>query len=200
MYKIYYANVNDIAEESIFQQKMLEVRTVRKQKVLRCKQKEDQLRSLAGGLLIKHALEEELLPYGELEFEENSNGKVLVNMELYPVWFNLSHSGDFAAVVISNHKVGIDIQQERDIKSRERMIQMCYNDKEKESGKSFCYRWTRKEAYAKMLGLGLKMDFKEIDTTDSSHFWTQRVEGDYWLSIAALHEIKDVEINRISLV
>ena len=43
MYKIYYANVNDIAEESIFQQKMLEVRTARKQKVLRCKQKEDQL-------------------------------------------------------------------------------------------------------------------------------------------------------------
>lgn len=200
MYKVYYANVNDLYEERVFQEKMRLVRTARKQKVLRCKLKEEQLRSLAGGLLIRHALEEEMLPYQELDFEINSNGKIIVNTEVYPIWINLSHSGDFAAVVISNHKVGIDIQQERDIKSKERMIQMCYNEKEKGVSCSFFYRWTRKEAFAKMLGLGLKMDFKDIDTTDDECIWTRKIEGDYWLSLASSHRIEDVQVEKISLI
>lgn len=200
MLKVYYANINDIENEKIFHEKLVQVKTVRQQKVLRCKRRDDQLRSLAAGLLIRHAVEEELLSYKELEFETNSNGKLLINQSVCPVWISISHSGEFAAVAISNHKIGIDLQQQKELKSQDRMKKMCYNDAELDSRESFFYHWTRKEAYSKMLGLGMKLNFKEIDTTSGENYWTKRIEGDYWLSVASNHPVKDLSLNRISLV
>lgn len=199
MIKVYYANVNELADEAVFNEQLKRVRSARQHKVLHCKHREDQIRSLMAGLLIRHAVEQELLSYENLEYEENSHGKILLKCEAFPVWISISHSGDFAAVAISNHKVGIDIQQQREMKSQERMMQMCYSEEEKGSGESFFYHWTRKEAYSKMLGLGMQLDFKTIDTMQSEKYWTKRIEGDYWMSVASSHDIKELDISFIHM-
>lgn len=199
MIKVYYANVNDLEEEKVFEEKLQMVQATRQHKVLRCKQRQDQLRSLGAGLLIRYGLEQEMLSYDSLVFEENSHGKILVNCDLFPIWINVSHSGDFAAVAVSNHKIGIDIQQQRDMKSEEKMKRLCYNEKELNSKESFFYHWTRKEAYSKMMGLGMQMEFQSIETLDNPKIWSKRIEGDYWLSVASSHDIKEVEVNRICL-
>lgn len=199
MIKVYYANVNDLEEDKVFEEKLQMVQASRQHKVLRCKQRQDQLRSLGAGLLIRYGLEQEMLAYDSLVFEENSHGKILVNCDLFPIWINVSHSGDFAAVAVSNHKIGIDIQQQRDMKSEEKMKRLCYNEKEMNSKENFFYHWTRKEAYSKMMGLGMQMEFQSIETLDNPKLWSKRIEGDYWLSVASSHDIKEVEVNRICL-
>lgn len=48
--------------------------------------------------------------------------------------------------------------------------------------------WTRKEAWAKALGLGLKMDFVRADTLGEEFICSQEIEGDYWLSVCQTDE------------
>ena len=67
------------------------------------------------------------------------------------------------------------------------------------SKENFFYHWTRKEAYSKMMGLGMQMEFQSIETLDNPKLWSKRIEGDYWLSVASSHDIKEVEVNRICL-
>ena len=83
-----------------------------------------------------------------------------------PIYFNISHSGDYIVIIISDRECGIDIEKIRDINNN--IIDKVCLDKEKEliiDSKSFTLMWTKKEAYSKYKGLGYAYGLKNIDTT-----------------------------------
>lgn len=89
-----------------------------------------------------------------------------------PWHYNLSHSGDYAALAISGAPVGIDIQQKRAYKDS--LVKRFFSEAEAAAYESlfstdaqeyntvretfFYTLWCRKEAYGKLLGTGLTED------------------------------------------
>ncbi len=89
-----------------------------------------------------------------------------------PWHYNLSHSGDYAALAISDVPVGIDIQQKRAYKDS--LVERFFSEAETAAYESllstdaqehntvretfFYTLWCRKEAYGKLLGTGLTED------------------------------------------
>lgn len=81
------------------------------------------------------------------------------------LYFNLSHSGEYAACVLADHEVGVDIQKVQGAAAVRRIAprilhagEAAYREEE-----SMLYRiWTVKEAYVKATGEGIRRDFRKI--------------------------------------
>lgn len=81
-----------------------------------------------------------------------------------PVFFNLSHSGDYVCCVFSGQEVGVDIQYRKSIIS-DRIVRRFFAEAEQKQWESCSSRdaeerlfyrlWTRKEAYGKLTGEGI---------------------------------------------
>ena len=89
--------------------------------------------------------------------------------------FNLSHSGDMAAIAVSlGREIGVDIERiepkRTDIAVAERFfsrreIEALRNLPEKDRDAGFFTCWTRKEAYIKARGEGLSIPLSEFDVS-----------------------------------
>ncbi len=238
MVRVYVASVLPLMEEQEFQAKLSEVSDGRRRKVLACSGQMDRCRSLACGLLFAEGCRRE---GWSTEVYEGRYGKPMLRSPepdedrkeaagaMHPDgripgrYFNLSHAGDYAAAVFSDHPVGIDIEccgrfadksslRERQTSAEEkragvgegevhtgkgqaRMLRIARRilseqeaqiwkqtpDDKKES--ELVRIWTRKEAYAKMDGRGLAMDFKTIDTLREDIYQTQQIAPGYWISV-----------------
>lgn len=78
--------------------------------------------------------------------------------------FNVSHSGEYLAIAISEQPVGIDIQETKTIK--EGMYRKVVQPQEqqligKERQKDFLRLWSLKESFVKAVGKGLRISMKE---------------------------------------
>lgn len=93
--------------------------------------------------------------------------------------FNISHSEDLCAVAFSNKPIGVDVEKHRKVNLE--IAKRYFNQEEKNfvtDTLSFFYVWTRKEAYLKMTGEGLKglglccdvLDNKNIKTIQKENF------------------------------
>ncbi len=109
--------------------------------------------------------------------------------------FNLSHSGSWLLVALAGGRaVGADIEDDR---PRPRMMQiaerfyhqaerrMLLSVSEPERQALFLRCWTLKEAHAKALGVGLRMDLSETDYSDllnpsAPTRWRGR-KGEWWV-------------------
>ena len=98
----------------------------------------------------------------ELVMDYGERGKPYLRE--YPLFFNLSHSGEYVVCAVSDREIGVDIQKcfdfnvmrtaERFFSKEEcRALAACGTEEE---GRQFFFRlWTRKEAYGKLLGKGI---------------------------------------------
>lgn len=147
-------------------------------KAQRYRQKSDQLLSLGAGYLIKKYL-------GAYYQKTNQNGKIYLQNGPF---FNISHSGKYVVLAISENKeVGVDIQliDEKDLKTIEHV-----SNEHKTLDEMFQI-WTNKESLIKCLGEnisfiksipGLPITGKRTFRNDS--FYTQSLLFDgYALSI-----------------
>ena len=87
--------------------------------------------------------------------------------------FSISHSGKYAALVLSEHETGIDIQQKKEIDTG-KLSGHFFTDKESEMIKSdpelFFTIWARKEAFGKCEGTGLRSALRtDLSDLDSRH-------------------------------
>lgn len=137
--------------------------------------------------LLKEKLQEDYkLDIKTLKFKYNKYKKPYLNL---PVYFNISHSYDLVALVISKYEVGIDIEKVQTRK--EKLADKIFSEeemKEYQENKSDSYlikKWTEKEAYFKLLGTGLILN--ELKQDYSRYVKSYKLEDNkevYYLSIA----------------
>ena len=96
----------------------------------------------------------------DFRLEMDKNGRPAASEP--PLYLSLSHSGGFAAAAASFCPVGIDLQAIRPISDR--VLARCYSDEERawlsedreaDRTERAIRLWTMKEAYGKMLGVGI---------------------------------------------
>jgi len=113
---------------------------------------QDQASCLAAGLLLRYA-------FGDLpEPLQNAQGKPYFP---HGPHFNLSHSGEYVILGVSDHSLGVDVEQLGDCD--ERVARRCYTAKELEwlhaqaDPAAFYRLWTAKESIMKATGLGFSL-------------------------------------------
>ena len=110
---------------------------------------------------------------GQLSFSVNQYGKPA--LQDHKLEFNLSHSGDFALVAITQErKVGVDLERIRQGISSQVIAQQYFSKSEvaelqnsplEQREVAFFTCWTRKEAYIKAQGLGLSLPLESFDVS-----------------------------------
>ncbi len=167
MSKIFIAEIPPVYDEAVFQAYCKKVDKERLEQVLRIRPEKSRMRSLLAGYCLQCAVKDTMEIAGveplSFEYYRGEQGKpYLVN---YPeVFFNLSHSGQFAACGIDKQEVGIDIQEEQNVK--ERLAERFFTDEEYQElqavedvskrQKLFFRLWAVKESYIKLSGMGMK--------------------------------------------
>ncbi len=138
-----------------------------REKALRYRRAEDQLRCAAGRTMIRALAAEAGMPKAQLMF--SAYGKPAF-ADGKPQ-FNLSHSGSWVALAAGDAPLGIDVEK-REIFDRE-SVSCFFNEREREliraAREPLCcfYRlWTAKEAFAKKEGRGLSMFEEETIEMD----------------------------------
>lgn len=109
----------------------------------------------AGRALLEQALSPAVVP----EIVHNTNGKPGFAGG-YPLWFNISHSGDDIVLLLSDEgEVGCDIEVIRPRKNSQRIVESVFSPGEQaqiaaaeDKLVTFWQIWTRKEAMLKQAG------------------------------------------------
>ncbi len=138
----------------------------RRQQVMRHVRLSDRQSSLAAYLLLYRALRE---GYGIAEppiFNFGPSGKPF--LKDHPnIHFNLSHTEGIAVCVVADVPVGVDVERIRPIDRQ--VVDMVMSDDEQaeislaeDSDTAFYRLWTRKEAYLKLTGEGLRDDMRNV--------------------------------------
>jgi 4'-phosphopantetheinyl transferase len=155
MTAVYTVDIRGLAEKK---EKLLEMLLPeRREKALCYRFPEDQLRCIAGGLLMQEILG--VRDGGDLAF--NRYGKPYLKSG--GIHFNLSHAGDYAAMAVDGQPVGVDI--EKIGRADAEVAQRCFQEIEMEyvfgetgdPDERFYSVWTLKESLMKASGLGLNL-------------------------------------------
>lgn len=99
--------------------------------------------------------------------------------ESHPLHFSLAHSGQLAAVLLSDAPCGVDLERVRpDV--AQKLLDRCLSPREKECGSmNFFTFWTRKECIGKYSGQGVSSHPAQIDTLAPEyaglHFFTETI-------------------------
>ncbi len=161
----------------------------RRERIARMKFPRKKTISLVTELLIRSEISKALgMPRSSIEFEYNEYGKPLLKGGGY--FFSVSHSGDFVAFAGADSPVGVDIQTvgradhrvaERFFTSEEYAAICAAPSPERE----FFRIWTLKEAYVKMLGVGMAAPFNSFCVLTEEIAGISRSEdlGEYILSV-----------------
>ncbi|WP_346239476.1 4'-phosphopantetheinyl transferase family protein [Niabella insulamsoli] len=134
---------------------------------------DDRKRFLSGRIMIKSILAKWIggRP-SQIKICAGKNGKPVAVSDIAAAWlphFNISHAGKRVAVAISDHPVGIDLE---DIKKVDfaALAPSVFSENERQVFEQsedpafiFYKYWTSKEAFLKALGLGLVDDLQTID-------------------------------------
>lgn len=195
MLKIYYGNIQLVKDQKVFDKWLEKMNHERQEKVRSCRNIEDKQRSLLAGILLNIGLEND-------RFAKQ-------------IFYSISHSGDYVVCVLSDRRVGIDIENKfrstfakEKSEQLERIAKKCltmgeeirfYSSEDEERVDLMLHFWTRKESYSKAIGKGLAMDFSKIDTEEKDlQYWSGWLEEGYFCSLyvenGKFHDLKLQEI------
>lgn len=180
MLKVYYGHIKLVKDQQVFDKWFEKMNSERKEKILRLQNDVDKQRSLLAGILLNFGLEKD-------RFAKK-------------IYYSISHSGNYVICVLSNRRVGVDIENKfRSVFSEykdermDRIAQKCLtmgeeirfqSCDEEEKVDMMMNFWTRKESYSKAIGKGLAMDFSTIDTEKMDGlYWSGWLEDGYFCSL-----------------
>lgn len=170
MLEVYRLNIKELLGEQYKEVFLKQVSKEKRERIRRFRREIDGQRTLLGEILIKTMLSKHLRrPMKEIIFKENEYGKPY--LEGNPLYFNLSHSGEWVVGVISEAPVGIDVEEikKADLGIAERFftkkeyhwLQQIENHEIRH--KMFYTLWSGKESYIKMIGKGLTIPLDEFE-------------------------------------
>ena len=180
MTRVVVQNINDF-EEKEYRRFRNMVSEQKRERLDRYKHVEDYRRSLLGDILSRSLLEKMTgIDACELDICVDDMGKPYVEN----AYFNVSHSGEYVACIVSDKPCGIDIEtMDKDnldiakrffVKSEYEYISDC----SKEEIKSRFYEiWTAKEAYSKYEGKGLGIDLGSFEVVKKEDSYSIFVNG-----------------------
>ena len=152
-FDLYIAGIDEIPNDD-FTETISEYRL---KKAKNYKNEDDRKLSILSSLLLDKALKKHDLSERHMKSIFNADGKPdFANAE--DLHFSISHSGEYAMVVLSDKEIGCDIQQIKDINlsiadrfftAEERKYVKCTED--------FFRIWTLKESFIKAIGKGLAL-------------------------------------------
>lgn len=152
--KIYILNINVLNDPLESGPLKWDLGPGRMKKVLKPKSPDGRKRSLAGSLILNKILEDKGLKKDVIQYAKR--GKPIAD----GVFFNISHSGDYAVGVYADKEAGCDVELIR--KYPEHVAARFFDPEElkfindsSDSDKAFFYLWTLKESYLKMNGEGI---------------------------------------------
>ncbi len=168
---VYFFNITVLRNRDVFNEKLKEVSESRIKKIKKLKNTDDRLRSLGAGLLMNFVRKQY---HVKEELRMDKFGKpYFVNSKIH---FNISHSGNFVVMAVSDWNIGIDVQRMKLVRNRVAeknfLPRECeyINELEDDQIKQqrFCEIWTIKEAYLKNQGIGLRKPLNsfEVDLSE----------------------------------
>ncbi len=144
-----------------------------------------------------------LLP-SNIHFHSIGEGKPVLNLSSVRIDFNLSHSGEFFALVVSEKgQVGVDIEQFRTPYGLAKITTRFFSDKEaalirqesnaKKQIEIFSKFWSGKEAIIKTVGGGVFKNIREVEI-DSQTWQIKKLPLDFGrLSLWQLNFFENIE-------
>ncbi len=186
MIEIYHCDISKISDEEFFNM-YLSADENRKAKADKLKDNCAKKLSVVAGELTRKVIAEKFnIDAKDIRFRTGENGKPYI--ENVDVCFSISHSSDIAVCAISDKPVGIDIERIRGINTD--IAKKHFTTDEQEyvfekkcfSKQRFFEIWTRKEAYAKMIGKGVAY-FPEFSTMGNEKI-TTHIRKKYIVSVA----------------
>ena len=156
----------------------------------RFKQMIDKKLSLLGYCVLRFAMEKEC---GVKEFgiSVSESGKPFFSDDMLP-FFNISHCKSGVVVALHSQEVGIDIEEKGSYSPELAQYVMSPNEvawieQSEDKQTAFTTLWTKKEAYYKCIGTGLKDDIKNalLNVPKCMSFLSFSEHKDYVISICA---------------
>ena len=125
---------------------------------------------VAGKIMARRAIADyaELDP-ADIEFRIDKYGRPFLKYpQINNFDFNISHSGDYVVLAISDRRVGIDVEKIKPVDFK--IAETCFHDKESEylnrdidkRLENFYKLWTLKESFIKAVGQGLSYPLKDF--------------------------------------
>jgi len=194
--KLYYARISELSEEEL-QCALQLLPKERIEKIERTKQKKSQLQSIYAGLLLEYALREQGLSGKKLTFLKNPDGKPYI-AEYPELFYNLSHSNLYVALVMDEHPVGVDVEGLRE--GYQKLVTRFFAAdeiavlQEQWGDEYFTELWTRKESYLKATGYGMRMPLSGFSTLHEQVQVNERMTAEmledaiYYLATCKLEE------------
>lgn len=186
MYKLYLFEDFDSITESFLKRCIDVLPTERRRKALRYRFDIDRKMSVISYLMLLYALRENY-NITNPQIAYSVYGKPYLT-EYPDIYFNISHCPKGCVCVVSDHEVGVDIQDIRpfswDIAKRvccDNELKMLQNAADKD--KTFTRIWAMKESYLKMTGSGIT-DIIFTDTTSLTKQIDIFENEDYVMAVA----------------
>ena len=139
----------------------------RQEEILRRQRPQARERSLSGEILARAMLARELrCPLRDVPICRETHGKPVLK-DCTNLFFNISHSGNYAVCAVSKQPVGIDIERigayQPNVARRvcsdaeQKLLEQC-----EDPARLFYRLWTLKESYVKLTGTGISVPLSQI--------------------------------------
>lgn len=201
MLKVYIADLAGFSP-SFYEKNINRLDEHRKNHIVQYKFKEDRLRGLAAGLLLKKAAGDAGLTGKRAAVIGKPGEKPHFADSRY--FFNISHAGNFAVCAFADCEIGVDIETydrfERCMEKNERLAKRILTAEEAalwEKDKSdwtLLVLWTKKESFAKLTGRGIGCAFDEIDTLHKECFLEKNVHNTAYLTVCTRENQQSAEL------
>ena len=182
MIKLYLSKITEYSQADYAKMYSLLECTIR-QKIDAKKRNLNKKQSIVGYSLLYRGFKE-LYNKSDVNLEFNSHGKPVCDF----CFFSISHSKEYVVCVFSDHPIGVDIQKNTNIKSRNnyKLFNQKENDYVNQNGQfnpqKYIEIFTKKEAAVKMLGLSLSQ-CAQIDTFSNEYNFKIDVLDDFMIAI-----------------